>query len=170
MNIQGNINRTIHRILLDLPIGQSFWARAISPSMTPLILEGDEIRIRRVDPKSLKKGDIVCFYDPQIRYIVVHRINKIWNTSLGRRFRTKGDYNGEPDSKPLPPNRILGKAVYVRNSYRQYHLAGSFSTVFSFSLANRVFGKRFNTVLVRIIETPIKSLILRIAVKLDRKR
>lgn len=87
----------------------------VSPSMTPTIKVNDAIMIRRVDYKSLKKGDIITFKssDPRLNgMIITHRINEIVKDEKGKvSFITKGDNNYSIDDALVLPENIYGKVV-----------------------------------------------------------
>ncbi len=89
----------------------------VSPSMTPTIKVDDAIMIRRIDYKSLKKGDIITFKssDPRLNGMVItHRINEVLKDSKGNiSFITKGDNNYSVDDAEVLPENIYGK-VFVK--------------------------------------------------------
>ena len=87
----------------------------VSPSMTPTIKVGDTIMVRRVDYKTLKKGDIITFKSSDSRLngiIITHRINEVLKDSNGNiTFVTKGDNNYDVDDSVVLPQNIYGKVV-----------------------------------------------------------
>ena len=90
-----------------LPIGKKFKATASSGSMEPLILKGDEVEIERVNFSKLVKGDIIAFWSPEFKNIVIHRFYK---TEQGR-IITKGDDNLVADPSSVNITNFLGKMV-----------------------------------------------------------
>ena len=60
-------------------------------SMQGEINQYDFIVLRRTDPKSVRVGDIVAFYDNTMRYKILHRVINIINSEDGWLFQTKGD-------------------------------------------------------------------------------
>lgn len=87
----------------------------VSPSMTPTIKVNDAIMIRRVDYKSLKKGDIITFKSSDQRLngmVITHRINEVLKDEKGNiSFITKGDNNYSVDDTEVLPENIYGKVV-----------------------------------------------------------
>lgn len=90
--------------LKTLPIGEKFIARAASGSMEPLILKGDEIEVKRVAFKSLKKGDVIAFWSEELRNVVVHRFYKLERGKIV----TKGDNSLIADSGYVLKKNFLG--------------------------------------------------------------
>ena len=87
----------------------------VSPSMTPTIKVNEAIMVRRVDYKSLKKGDIITFKSSDSRLngmVITHRINEIVKDKNGKiSFITKGDNNYSVDDAMVLPENIYGKVV-----------------------------------------------------------
>lgn len=87
----------------------------VSPSMTPTIKVNDAILVRRVNYKSLKKGDIITFKssDPRLNGMVItHRINEVLKDKNGNiSFITKGDNNYSVDDAEVLPENIYGKVA-----------------------------------------------------------
>ena len=87
-------------------------------SMRPTLQPGDLVVLRGVDPKALRKGDIVAVHvpkDAQSTYSlpgnVVHRIVKIGRDANGLVFTTKGDANSGADVFQTPASQVIGKEV-----------------------------------------------------------
>lgn len=94
--------------LKTLPIGENFNAKAISGSMEPLILKGEELRIERCLLKNIKIGDIIAYWNNELKNIVVHRAYKrIFKGS----FITKGDSNNVADDTIVNESVFLGKVI-----------------------------------------------------------
>ncbi len=86
-----------------------------TPSMTPTIKVDDTVLIKRVDYKTLKKGDIITFKSSDSRLggmIITHRINEVYKDKEGNvQFITKGDNNELNDDAPVLPQNIYGKVI-----------------------------------------------------------
>ena len=86
-----------------------------TPSMTPTIKVDDAILVRRVDYKSLKKGDIITFKSSDSRLngmVITHRINEVITDENGNiTFVTKGDNNKNVDDAQVLPENIYGKVM-----------------------------------------------------------
>lgn len=100
--------------------GQSFWVRIASWSMAPLIKKGDRLLIRKVDPGTLKPGEIICFKKGNI--LVTHRIY-----SMNKRPKKGPFFVIKPDLKdkldlPVSSKDILGKAVVLQRRAKDFDL------------------------------------------------
>ena len=98
--------------------------RVQTGSMEPTLHVGDCIVIRKCDPATLSKGDIISFYSEETDIqgmLVTHRIVSVNKDGT---FTTMGDANPVSDSKSVKPESILG--VYVRKS-EFYRWLGSFA-------------------------------------------
>jgi len=90
-------------------------------SMRPTLQGGDLVFLENVNPKLLRKGDIIAVTVPpdvQKQYAlpshIVHRIVKInHNPSTGLSFVTKGDANAGSDVFTTQPNDVVGKLRFV---------------------------------------------------------
>ena len=88
--------------------------KVVTGSMEPSISTGDFIIIKKVDPDTLKEGDVISFYSEQSDIygkLITHRI--AGKTDDGR-FITRGDANPVDDSVSVDPDRIVGK--YIRKA------------------------------------------------------
>jgi signal peptidase len=82
-----------------------------SGSMEPKMYPGDVVIIAKVPADNIVVGDVIQFRVPE-GITVMHRVIKIQETeSGGKTFITKGDANDEPDSEPVIPDNVVGKAV-----------------------------------------------------------
>jgi len=99
---------TIEQMLLD---GHDVKFTVVGNSMWPLLRNRkDQVVLRKVNAKELKKGDIVLYKPDDGRYIL-HRITKVRNGKL----RTTGDNNCFHDGE-FSDECVLGKAVsLIRN-------------------------------------------------------
>ena len=82
-----------------------------SGSMEPKMYAGDVVLIAKVPADNVELGDIIQFRVPE-GVTIMHRVIEIQETeSGGKLFITKGDANDEPDSEPVMPENVVGKAV-----------------------------------------------------------
>ena len=88
----------------------------MSGSMEPNYPVGALIYTKQVDPKTLKKGDVITFLNDETTN-VTHRINEViteFSETTGEeilRFRTKGDANNTPDGKLVHYRNVVGTPV-----------------------------------------------------------
>lgn len=85
-------------------------------SMRPTLQAGDLVFLKGVDPKTLKKGDIVAVSVPDsarkqydLPAHIVHRIIKVGHDEQGLVFTTKGDSNAGPDVFVTHANDVIGE-------------------------------------------------------------
>ncbi|MCR4770749.1 MAG: signal peptidase I [Oscillospiraceae bacterium] len=80
-------------------------------SMAPTFYSGDMIIIKKVDPASLKVGDIITFHTIiENQYVLnTHRIAVIDEENGYRRYTTKGDNNSVSDQHIIADGDIVGK-------------------------------------------------------------
>ena len=79
-----------------------------SESMKPRLNIGDIVLVQKINPSSLKKGDILVFKHD--RRTVIHRIVEIKNNNNESLFYTKGDANKDPDNYGITVDDVVGKA------------------------------------------------------------
>ncbi len=90
-----------------------------SESMEPTLHVGDLIIVKKVDPNTLKVGDIIVFYVPKdqqkepIDFPIVHRIVQVIKNSSGIYFKTKGDNNSMVDYWTIPEDHVIGKVIFI---------------------------------------------------------
>jgi len=96
-------------ILIWFSVGvfQVFPTVILTGSMEPVLYPGDVALIKKCDSKDVQIGDVVQYWTEQI--FIIHRVIEI-DEATGE-FRTKGDNNSAPDSKPVTPGQIKGKMV-----------------------------------------------------------
>lgn len=85
-------------------------------SMKPTLEPGDLVFLHGVDPRTLRKGDIIAFHvtkTDRAQYDLpaelIHRIIKVQSTPTGMLFRTKGDNNAGPDVVVTHGNEVVGR-------------------------------------------------------------
>lgn len=71
---------------------------------------------KKVDPTTLKVGDVISFYDPlskgNSKSVVTHRIIEVTTDKEGElAFITQGDANNTADEDPIPAKNVIG--IYV---------------------------------------------------------
>lgn len=83
-----------------------------SGSMIPTFDIGTMVVAVKVDPESLKVGDIILFQlSPTSNNYTSHRIVTVSHNSP-LTFTTKGDNNPVPDPTPVPAVDVFGKIVF----------------------------------------------------------
>lgn len=83
----------------------------VSGSMSPALNVGDVAVVdTRVNPADVSVGDVIAFY--LSRDVVIHRVVRVFNTSSGIKYVTKGDANESPDPFKVGQNALLGKYVF----------------------------------------------------------
>lgn len=96
-------------------IGKTVPFIVLTESMDPIIKAGDMIICSKIDdPSTLKKGDIISFFDPAGNglSVVTHRIDAdpVITESGKIEFITKGDNNNTRDIYPVSEDKVI--AVY----------------------------------------------------------
>jgi len=82
-----------------------------SGSMEPKMYPGDVVIIAKVQAENIETGDVIQFRVPE-GVTIMHRVIEIQETEGGSKvFITKGDANDQPDSEPVLPDNVVGKAV-----------------------------------------------------------
>ena len=115
-------------ILINFALGAVLGAErpmmaVVSRSMEPTLNVGDLVVIKGVSIDEVKVGDIIVYYNPLSRILVVHRVIDIQEDDGRILLYTKGDNNATnplPDQNPenpiAPPvteNLLRGKVVLV---------------------------------------------------------
>lgn len=92
----------------------------ISPSMTPVYNVGDLIYVKKVDPNTIKAGDVITFLVNEDLVIGTHRVVRV--DAEKQHFYTKGDANQIEDQNPVHFKNVIGvpqfsipKLGYVSN-------------------------------------------------------
>ena len=97
-------------------VGGVFPMIILTDSMEPVFSSGDLIICHTAEAKDVKKGDIICFYDPAGNgtTTVTHRVAKVTKDKSGEiAWKTKGDANNTADSTLVPAKNLVG--VYDRH-------------------------------------------------------
>lgn len=99
----------------NLPyIGNYCVLNVLSNSMSPGIMAGDMIIIKRTPEEAIKKGDIITFMVKDEKgkpLLVTHRIQDITTSAGVKTFITKGDANNTSDEGTVKYSRIAGKYI-----------------------------------------------------------
>lgn len=77
--------------------------------------KGDVIVLWR--PTNLERGDILVFQANKPQPII-HRIVKVWDENGETYYQTKGDHNGDSDSRFIQETKISQERVYGRGLIR----------------------------------------------------
>jgi len=82
----------------------------LTGSMEPEISSGDLIIVNQADPKDIKKGDIIAFFDPDGNgsSVLTHRVTKVINDNGKLSFKTKGDANNAEDRLAVTEDKLVG--------------------------------------------------------------
>ena len=80
-------------------------------SMEPMILPGDVILIKKIDPSLVEVGDVIQFKRDAI--LISHRVINIVEEKDGKSYQTKGDNNSTEDRELVKPEQVKGKIIYV---------------------------------------------------------
>ena len=88
----------------------------LTDSMYPDIKSGDLIICKTVDPKDVKEGDVISFYDPASKgtAVVTHMVIEIIDEDGKLSFRTKGINNNTDDRLPVSADKVIAKYTGVR--------------------------------------------------------
>ena len=78
----------------------------ISPSMEPEYMVGDLIYVKKVDPATIKEGDVITFIVNEDLVVGTHRVVRV--DVENQRFYTKGDANDVEDGEPVHFNNVIG--------------------------------------------------------------
>lgn len=88
----------------------------ISPSMTPNINVYDVVFVKKVDPITLKKDDVITFYSTNTFFggtPITHRIVEVLDVpGSGLMFRVKGDANDVADNEKVLSGNVIGKVMF----------------------------------------------------------
>ncbi len=79
-------------------------------SMTPIIRNGEMVKVLPYSKATLEKGDIIVFCKFS-DHLTVHRVVDVIREHDKTIYRTKGDNNSLEDSYMVFPDEILGKVL-----------------------------------------------------------
>lgn len=82
----------------------------ISPSMEPEYSVGDLIYVKKVDPATIKEGDVITFLVNEDLVVGTHRVVRV--DAENQRFYTKGDANDVEDQDPVHFNNVIGVPAF----------------------------------------------------------
>ncbi len=82
----------------------------LTDSMYPEIKSGDLLICHTIDAESVKKEDVISFFDPagSGSSVVTHRVIEIINEDGKLFFKTKGDNNNTEDKDLVPAENLVG--------------------------------------------------------------
>ena len=82
----------------------------LTDSMLPEISSGDLIIAKKIDPKEVKVGDVISFFDPAGNgsSVVTHRVIEIVEDKGETKWRTRGDNNNTEDKVLVPFENLVG--------------------------------------------------------------
>lgn len=88
----------------------------LTDSMLPEISSGDLIIAQRIDPKDVKVGDVISFFDPAGNgtSVVTHRVIELVEEDGVTKWRTQGDNNNTEDKQLVPFENLVGIWTGVR--------------------------------------------------------
>lgn len=81
---------------------ENFWIVLKGNSMSPLLINGDELLIESINLERIRVGDLVLFKDRNSSELTIHRL-------IARPFITKGDYGLLSENNPV--DHYLGRAI-----------------------------------------------------------
>ncbi len=103
----------------------------VSGSMEPEIPVGSMVYAKEVEPASLKKGDIIVFFNSDAAAVdenaipITHRVVK--NDKKNTEIITKGDANAQEDSMPVSYDNVVG--IVLKHVPHLGYLATPFSNL-----------------------------------------
>lgn len=81
----------------------------LSGSMSPTFDTGSLIGVEKVNPQSIRTGDIITFKSPEdTAKIITHRVAEVHNQNGNLSYKTWGDANNAPDPIPVPAANLIG--------------------------------------------------------------
>ena len=88
----------------------------LTDSMYPDIKSGDLIICKTVDPKDVKKDDVISFFDPAGNgtSVVTHKVVEVIEENGVRSFRTRGINNNTDDKLPVPAENVIATYTGIR--------------------------------------------------------
>lgn len=114
---------SVYLLYKKLLPGEEFALHASSESMEPLILTGDLVLSKRIQPFRTNRGDVIVFFEPSLQKIIIHRVYKKFTRTRKIFFQTKGDANGAKDPWIVEEKYFLGKVIGVRRNGKKVALS-----------------------------------------------
>jgi signal peptidase len=74
--------------------------------MEPEYMVGDLIYVKKVDPGTIREGDVITFIVNEDLIVGTHRVVRV--DAENQRFYTKGDANDVEDGEPVHFNNVIG--------------------------------------------------------------
>lgn len=102
-------------------------------SMLPLFREGDMVFIAKADPHEIKERDIIVFWAPNNRTLIIHRVIRVVRTPDNFYYVTKGDNNPLADiyyPMGVPYNKVVGKVVSINGVALKIPYVGHLTLIF----------------------------------------
>ena len=84
----------------------------LSPSMEPTFSTGSVVYVKAVDPTEVQVGDVITFHLDE-NTLATHRVIEVLQNGSSPSFRTKGDANNVPDSRPVKSSALVGKVLFA---------------------------------------------------------
>lgn len=81
-----------------------------SASMAPQYPVDALVVVRRVEPETIRSGDVITFVLNEEGVLATHRVTRV--NSADQTFTTKGDANDREDAAPVRWENVVGKAVF----------------------------------------------------------
>jgi len=82
-----------------------------SGSMQPTIMVDDLIFTKKVDPSTLKEGDVIAFQPLGETTVVTHRVIALYEEDDVPQIATKGDANNTADADPILRTQVVGRYI-----------------------------------------------------------
>ncbi len=119
--------------------GGSLSFTIVSGSMSPVIREGDVVKVTKVEPSRIRIGDIVAFYDGD--RVVVHRVFGRSRVNDRLIFSQRGDAIG--GSGVIRPQNLIGRVSSLNRGGREILLDTPWHNVTNTLLGWRMLLRRF---------------------------
>jgi signal peptidase I len=104
-----------------LKSGSALRVKVTGRSMTPFLMGGEILTLKKADSSSLKRGDLI-FFRNTAGYSILHRIVRVKRGKNGvTSFQTKGDALIAFDD-PVQENEILGKVCRIETGPRSINM------------------------------------------------
>lgn len=85
--------------------------KACGDSMNPILKDGDIYEVKQTEEPN--EGDIILFYEKNLKKYVCHRVIRVIQMKNGERYyKTKGDNNLEADPFSVKTESIIGIIIH----------------------------------------------------------